>query len=364
MPTKDISALATDYPGTDTSKFGADITPAHMTAYGYVIDGTHYRGGYVTRFGNYPFKDVMAFPSYSTSKTMFTSLAAMRLAKKYPSLNVYNNNINALVPSCPAAKWSDVTISNGVDMATGNYGLTGFESDEGSTAMSNNYFLVESQAGRLDFMCNNYARKATPGTFWVYHTPDNALVATALQAVVVAQEPATATIDKFMTNEIFAPLGLSSMTFGVKKTYDTTAQAWGGYGMFINGDDYAKMGAFMNEGEGKIAGTQILDYSRLKMAMQRDAANPGLTVTVPSQPYNHRYKGNLWAKDMYGGAYASCGVTYTPYMSGFGGISVVLIKNKSTYYVVSDNLEYEWVTAVTEASAHVRSPCATTPYSA
>jgi hypothetical protein len=361
LPTKDISQLAVDYPGTDVAKFGAGITPAHMTAYGYVIDGVHYRGGYQTRFGTYGYKDVMTFPSYSTAKSYFTSAAAMRLSQKYPALNLYGSSIASRVPSCPAARWGDVTISHALDMATGNYGLVGYEADESSASMTSDYFLVETEAEKLGFMCNKYARKATPGTTWVYHTPDIHLAAVALRQAVLAQEPATGSLANFMVNELYAPLGLSPVTYRPKTTYEdrgTAEQEWGAYGELQSGDDFAKLGAFLNEGEGKIGGVQVLDYTRLKQALQRDPASSGLAVTVPGNPYPHRYKGAFWSADVYGGAYSSCGVTHTPFMSGFGGISVILLKNKSTYYVVSDNDEYLWADAVIEASAHVRSPCA------
>lgn len=360
LPTKDISQLAVDFPGTDVSKFGAGITPAHMTAYGYVINGVHYRGGYQTRSGTYGYKDVMTFPSYSTAKSYFSSMGTMRMSQKYPALNIYGNSITSRVPSCPSATWGDVTISNALDMATGNYGLSGYEADEGSTSMSNDYFLVETEAEKLSFMCTKYGRKATPGTTWVYHTPDNNLVAVALRQAVSVQEPATGSLAAFLTNELYVPLKLSPVTHGPKTTYDAAAQEWGAYGELESGDDLAKITTFLNAGEGKIGGVQMLDYAHLKQALQRDPANTGLPVTVPGNAFPHRYKGAFWSADVYAGAYSSCGVAQTPFMSGFGGISVVLLKNQSTYYVVSDNDEYVWSDAVLEASAHVRSPCAVT----
>jgi CubicO group peptidase (beta-lactamase class C family) len=359
MPTKDISALATDFPGTIVSQFGAGITPAHMTAYGYVINGFNYQGGYVTRNGVYPYKAYMIFPSYSTSKSFFASAGVMRFSQKYPAYGIYERFITPLVPQCPAAKWSDVSIHNAVDMATGNYGLAGFEADEASVATENGYFLKETQAERLSYACNQYSRKKVPGTFWNYHTTDTHIVTAALAAAVASQQ-AGVTVEKFLETELYVPLKLSPVIYKPKVTYDSVKAAWGSYGAYMSSDDLAKLGKFMNDDEGKIGGTPYLDYAHLKMGLQRDPANTGLTVTVPNQSLNHKYKHNFWAKEMYGGLYPGCNAQFTPYMSGYGGISVVLIKNKSTYYTVSDNGEYEWVAAVLEASAHVRSPCAVT----
>ena len=55
LPTKLISALATDFPnsGVRISKFGSGVTPEHMTTYGLVINGTNYASGCGTRYGQY-----------------------------------------------------------------------------------------------------------------------------------------------------------------------------------------------------------------------------------------------------------------------------------------------------------------------
>jgi hypothetical protein len=64
LPTKPISALATDYPGSgvNISQFGSGITSQHMTFYGIIINGTNYVSGCNTRFGTYAFCDNMRHP--------------------------------------------------------------------------------------------------------------------------------------------------------------------------------------------------------------------------------------------------------------------------------------------------------------
>src|SRR3546814_9606371 len=55
MPTRPLSALAQDYPGTDPAKFASPngIDPQHVSLVGFVIDGVHYSGGCTTRRGAY-----------------------------------------------------------------------------------------------------------------------------------------------------------------------------------------------------------------------------------------------------------------------------------------------------------------------
>ncbi len=362
LPVKDIAQLAVDFPGTNTALIGSEQTAAHRTAFGVVVDNTLYRGGFQTRYGTYGFKDVMALPSYSTSKAFMDSFGAMRIAQKYPALNFYANSIASRVPSCPSATWGDVSISNALDMATGNYGLAGYEADEGSIAMTNDYFLRETQAEKLNFACTKYARKATPGTFWNYHTPDHYLTAVAERQAISVQEPATGTLAQFLTNEIYAPLNLSPLTAGPKTTYDSVAQEWGAYGEILTLDDFAKLAKFANGDEGIINGVQVLDYARLKQALQRDSANQGLVVTVPNNNFPHRYKAGFWSIDVYGGAYpaTNCNGPHEPYMSGYGGIGAALLKSKLNYIFASDNAEYAMDTTLNELAAHVRAPCATT----
>jgi hypothetical protein len=40
---------------------------------------------------------------------------------------------------------------------------------------------------------------------------------------------------------------------------------------------------------------------------------------------------------------------WIPFMSGFGGISVVMLPSGIVYYYVSDNAEFRWARAVAEA---------------
>src|SRR3546814_3576968 len=86
MPTRPLSALAQDYPGTDPAKFAAPngIDPQHVSLVGFVIDGVHYSGGCTTRRGAYPYCESLVVPSYSTAKSAFAGLAMMRLEATHP----------------------------------------------------------------------------------------------------------------------------------------------------------------------------------------------------------------------------------------------------------------------------------------
>ena len=120
MPTKDISTLASDYPGFDLSTLTSGIDD--ITMYGMVVNGTNYISGCDTRFGSYNFCEWLRVPSYSTAKSMFAGMSMMRLTEKY-NTNVGNLLVKDYVPEASSASgdWTNVTFDNTVDMATGNY---------------------------------------------------------------------------------------------------------------------------------------------------------------------------------------------------------------------------------------------------
>jgi hypothetical protein len=51
--------------------------------------------------------------------------------------------------------------------------------------------------------------------------------------------------------------------------------------------------------------------------------------------------------------------TYIPFMSGYGGISILLMQNDTVYYVFSDNNTFDWSDAAVQ-SHKIRPLCATT----
>src|SRR3546814_19809552 len=82
----------------------------------------------------------------------------MRLEATHPG--TFDQVIGDHVPACAAnGNWGDVTFGNALDMATGNYALAGYMSDEGATH-TNGLFLTETHAEKIDYSCSNYSRKA------------------------------------------------------------------------------------------------------------------------------------------------------------------------------------------------------------
>ncbi|XOV81262.1 MAG: choice-of-anchor D domain-containing protein [Aestuariibacter sp.] len=348
IPTKAIAELANDYPGTQVANFSNSISADHMTLFGLYIDGTNYVGGCETRQGTYPYCDVLRVPSYSTAKSNFAGVAMMRLEEKYG--NVMNQTIDSYVSDCNAnGNWGDVTIENAVDMATGNYKLAGYMSDEGASH-TNDLFLPEDHASKISYSCTEYPRKASPGSKWIYHTSDTYIAGTAMNALVQQQQGASTDIfDDILLNEIWKPLTVGASTLSTRRTYDSVEQPFTGWGLTYNADDTVKLARFLSIDNGMLSGQQMLDSVELDAALQRISSDRGL---VPTSGYY--YNNGFWAKDL--SSETGCSNLYVPFMSGYGGITVALLPNDTIYYYFSDNDEFNWTDAAVE-SHNIRSLC-------
>ncbi|MCL4529978.1 MAG: hypothetical protein M1282_11255 [Chloroflexi bacterium] len=346
LPTKPISALATDYPnaGLDLSQFGSGVTPSYMTWYGVYINGVNYVSGCTTRDGQYAYCDNMRAPSYSTAKSSMAGVGLMRLGQKYGT-GVYNLLIKDYVPEYASSvgNWSSVTFNNTADMATGNYRLAGFESDENGSYMAQ--FLADVSYTSKIADAFNFPYKAAPGTKWIYHTSDIFILGRAENNYLESQGGGD--IWSMLVNEVYAPAHMSTGFMTTLRTDDSvTGVPFSGYGLFWSQDDVAKMAKLLNNDHGVVNGTQVLQPNMLDDSMQRNPNDRGVdTSGTPTFKYNNTF----WAAPPSQFTQYSCPV-YIPFMSGYGGITVAMAPNGATYYYFSDNNEFSWYNAINETN--------------
>lgn len=347
LPTKPIADLATDYPssGVNVSVFGSGVTAQHMTYYGVVYNGVNYVSGCTTRYGTYAFCENLRAPSYSTAKSAFAGIALMRLGQKYGA-GVYDLLIKDYVPEYSVGNWNSVTFNNTIDMATGNYRLAGYESDEAGSYMET-FFLAEPYTDKIT-AAFNFPYKVSPGTYWVYHSSDTFIVTRAMNNYLQTQEGSGADIFNMVKNEVYAPINLSAGVSTIRTDNATSGAPFGGYGLFWTRDDIAKIGKFLNNDNGYGNGSQILDPDMLADSMQNDATDRGVDTTGNT---GFKYNNAFWAEDFTPAAFPQYSCSFwTPFMSGYGGITVVMMPNGATYYYFSDNEEFSWYNAVHEAN--------------
>lgn len=347
IPTKPFSALSSDHPGLNADAFAAaqDISPDYLTTYGLLIDGIHYRGGCQTRQGPYPFCEEMALPSYSTSKSVFAGLALMRLEHLFPGAS--DLLIADFVPQCAKAGWDGITFGHALDMATGRYKDLGGEKDE-DAAVQDGFFLDPNHAEKIERACNFYPRKKAPGSTWVYHTSDHYVLGTAMQAFLKMKLGEDADIyDTLLVEPIWSSLGLSPVAGKTRRTRGPVNQPYVGWGLTYLADDLAKLARFFSLDDGRVNGKSLISSSELAAAMQQRADDPGL----PAPGKGVRYNNGVWALDT--ARFAGCKAPlWVPFMSGFGGLSVVMMPNDMIYYYISDNYEFAWAASVKAANAY------------
>ena len=346
LPRRTLAQLHADHPQLDVAALAIGA-PSASTVHGLVVDGVNYVSDCATRSGAYPYCDELDLPSYSLAKSLFAATALMRLQLQHPGAAA--QSLAAHVPQCRGAAWRGVRFIDALDMATGNYDSDRFEADE-LGAKSAGLFLPLGHRDKIRFACNAWAHHDPPGTRWVYHTSDTYLLGTAL-AHYLRSLPGRQADDLYrdlVYEQVYAPLGLSATTAVTRRTYDAVAQPFTGWGLTFKPGDIARLGRFYAVDRGAIDGKPLLDPALLDQALQRDPGARGLPVAgFPDLRYQHGF----WARNVR--TVLGCAHdTWVPFMSGFGGISVVLFPNGVVYYNFADDAQpasFDWAASAREA---------------
>ncbi len=357
LPTKPFSALAADHPhsGIDLANFTSGFkSPSDITTYGLLIDGINYASACQTRFGAYAFCDNMRLPSYSTAKSSFAGVATMWLGQQYGD-KVYSQLIRDYVPQfTDGGDWTNVTFNDTSDMATGNYISAIPQADEDSP-QEHAFLVAESYNTKIADAFTPFPHKAAPGTTWVYQTHASFILTQAMNGYVQHEQGRHADIFNSIRDDVFKPLHMSQGSLTMLRTDNSeSGKPFGGYGLFFIQDDIAKIGRFLNNSGGVIDKIQVIDPARLQQSLFRTANPAALGVSVPDTgtpavPDTFRYHNQFWAKHMTSSEFPQYHCNFwVSFLSGYGGISVLLLPNGATYYLFSDGNEFLWYTAVNE----------------
>jgi hypothetical protein len=343
-PTKPIEQLAEDYPQVDNTRFGRGISKNYLTYYGFVFNGVNYISECPTRYGEYAYCEYMRAPSYSTAKSIFPSLALMRLAQKYDP-KVPELLIKDYVPEYEDSPgdWTTVTFDHTLDMATGNFRSAGFMDDEENFG-TDPFWIEEHYAERIA-SAFNWPNSTEPGLQWVYRTFDTFIVTRALHNYLQSIEGPEADIFNFLVDEIFIPIGIGPGAHSTLRTKDNNwqGQSYGGYGLWWIPEDIAKITDFLNVDKGVIAGDQILHPELLAAAMQNDPNDRGVDIDSRA-----KYNNAFWAR-VYDQQEGFDCEFWVPHMLGYSGIVIVMMPNGSSYYYASDNREFTWLDVLKES---------------
>jgi len=305
-----------------------------------VIKGKQYRLNCDTRAGQYPFCDQLALPSFSTAKSLFAGMVLMRMQALVPGIDKLL--VSKLIPECDSQKWKNVTLGDLLNMRSGIYRSKNPHADESSKEMLQ-FFLVETAAQKLSLACKMFTRKSQPGNTFHYHTSDTYLAGVMFNRIFTKISDQTDVYDSILAGEIWPRLNLSPLLDKTKRTYDSNRQAFTGWGLTYYDSDLVKLVDFLWQQDSVNAKSKILDQSLISQIMHPE--QPAAARDAGSS--NMRYNQGFWAMDV-SQALGCKQPRWIPFMSGFGGISVVMVSPDLLYYNFSDNYRFEWLKPLIE----------------
>ncbi len=355
LPTKPIREL----PGVDiTALTSAYKSPKDITLYGAYINGVNYVSNCKTRHGYYAFCENMRLPSFSTAKSAFAGLALLHLGQLYGS-DVYNLLIKDYVPEAvDGGDWSKVTFANTSDMSTGNYLTPSFFGDEYS-AQEARFQTTEPYPPKIADAFSLFPHRSPPGSVWVYQTHATFILTQAMNGYLRSRAGEGADIFNLLRDDVYVPIHISQGGLTTLRTDDSpTGHPIGSYGLFFTADDVAKIGKLLNADHGSADGKRLLEPGRLQeiMSGSRTMPVPDTLLTLVRNTMN--YHSEFWGKKMSAAEFPQYDCSFNvPFMSGYGGISIVFLPDGATFYLFSDNNEFEWYNAANELNK-IRPMCA------
>lgn len=339
IPVRNIKAIEEDHPGINAAQFEPP-SPEHATIWGLVSNGVHYVGGCQTRYGTYPFCDVIDLPSYSTAKSVFGGLAYAYLELHHPGVG--EEKVVDWIPECVMddGRWRDVALHHLVNMTTGLYNSGEYMEDE-DRITDTRFIQGDTHGEKVDFACRQYQRHRAPGKHWVYHTSDTYLAGLLMNRYLKQKSGVERDIfTDLLVGNLWRALGLSAVTEYSRRTYDNVAQPFTGYGLTFHPDDIVRIAQWLNETTEK----NNLDSKTFATLMQGSSRN----AIPPLATQGLDYRVGFWAAEA--SSWVGCSEpVWLPFMSGFGGITVVLLPNDMIYYYFSDSGIFLWAKAVIEA---------------
>ena len=330
IPLKRLSSLGESYKDLGSVK---EVLPVNMTMFGFYDGESHYRGGCMTRKGRYPYCSELLMPSFSLAKSIFASNAMSMLEMDFP--NIKNLFISDYVPECSSKKWRSVTFGNALDMATGQYKYKNYYSEDWYLEQEG-YFKNFTHKDRIKSACNFFKKQANPGIKLSYHSSDTYILGTALNQFYKQNVSSEGDIYYDLLLPLWNSLELSDALNEIRRSLDNVRQPYAEMGMFMLPDDVVKIGQYFLEIRKKVDKGIMFD------ALQKNENNRGL-VAIENLMY---YNKGFWVKRFSGNKFGCSSDLWIPFMSGTGGITLVLLPNNTLYYYFSDGDEYAWDKAV------------------
>ncbi len=338
-PVYSLTELAKDFPDLNS----LNLIPPHSqgsTISGVVIGSKHYRLNCETRYGTHADCEQLALPSYSTAKSIYAGIALMRLEAEFP--NIKNTLVTKIIPECKQQQWQQVTLSDLLNMRTGNYLSKKVNSDEDSNPMLD-FFISETARDKIALACNMFPHQVNPGKVFVYHTSDTFLAGVMMERLYKNLTGKDDLYSNLLANDLWQKLGLSSLLQHSKRTYDEQQQTFTGWGLTYLVDDIVKIVKYLHQQNGLASEIKNLDPSMLSIALQTTKNQANRPTGAKNLVYNYGFWGLEVSHSL------GCRKEkWIPFMSGYGGITIAMISPDVLYYNFSDDYQFLWLDAVIE----------------
>ncbi|WP_196140214.1 hypothetical protein [Aliikangiella sp. G2MR2-5] len=337
------SNFSDDYPEIDIKKL-IDLNSQAVTLSGIFIGKKNYILSCQTRAGDFPDCNDVSLPSYSTAKTIYAGIGLMILEKQFPNIRL--TKVTDVLPECSVKNWQNVTLNDLINMRTGNYSSKQPNADESSKEMVD-FFLAETHAVKVKLACEMFTNKSAPGLNFVYHTSDTYLAGVMMQRLFNKFVEEGDFYQKVFVQGLWKKLSLSPLLNESKRTYDQVNQTFTGWGLTYKARDVVEISRFLFRQLNLEKEKQLLSFSLLQSSLQPGIAPASRKTEQDKLAYNN----GVWAIEA--SDFLDCKKErWIPFMSGYGGISVVMISPELIYYNFSDNGEYRWLTALKELSQY------------
>ena len=326
--------LIQDYPQLKLKKLLPKDTFTNSVS-GLVIKGKHYRLNCQNRMGEDPYCDQLVLPSYSTAKSIFAGLALMRLEKLFP--NISRVAVSKVIPECHQKQWKNVSLGDLLNMRTGNYLSKKPHVDESSSRMLD-FFIATTHSKKLALACNMFKHKSPAGKHFVYHSSDTYLAGVMMNTLFKKFTRKTDLYQNLMLGDLWKDLALSDLIATSKRTYDKDKQTFTGWGLSYYISDLIQIVEWIQQ---QAQQPTLLDEQILNSAMQKGKDR----INREGGQANMAYNFGFWGLEV-GHSLGCKKPKWLPFMSGFGGITVVLYSKEITYYSFADDGKYLWLPVV------------------
>ena len=353
VPVKPWSALPASARGPALDGLIGEVTTEDVSASGLVIDGVVYLHGCNTRTGPFPYCRHMRNAAFSVTKSLGGAIALLRLAQKYGD-GVFDAKIaDYLTVTATHDGWKDVTFADALNMATGigerspRREPNDFSADENRPRMFE-WLGKRSLTDKLD------AAFAYPKYPWArnevfrYNTTHTFVLAAAMDAYLKRREGPTAHLWDMVVEEVYRPIGVfhAPMLHTIEADGSRGVPILG-YGLYPTIDDVGKLTTLLQNG-GRHDGRQLLPAPRIAEALFRASDTAGLPLGPTSRFGAPRYHLSFWSIPYRTGA--GC-FFQIPYMSGYGGNTVMLLPNGVSAFRFADAMSYDNESMVLAAEA-------------